>query len=98
MKIRGGAGLIVKAGGTMKAAEFGTEVHYIFGRPKVAGSMSRRVFPKHISATVEKTNGYVVGKTIRDTMDQTQKDVRDAVLTEIAKDFVSAGARVRKHF
>ena len=98
VKLRGGAGLIVKAGGTMKGAEFGTEVHYVFGRAKVAGAMKRRVYPRHISAVTTNTNGYVVGKTIRDTMDETQRDVRDAVLTEIAGDLARAGAKVRKAF
>jgi len=96
-KVRGGAAVGIRGGGTAIGAEYGTEVHMVFGRFKVAGAMKRRVFPPNIAAT-DATDGYVVGQTIKDTMPETQKDVRDAVLTEMAKDLARAGARVRKAF
>lgn len=96
-RMRGGAGILVKGGGTMLGAEFGMSVHYVFGRPVKQASMKRRVMPTPIR-TAKKTEGYVVGQTIKDTMKETQEDVRDAVLTELAKDLKSAGAKVRKRF
>lgn len=95
VKMRGGAGILVKGGGTMLGAEFGMSVHYVYGRPVKQASMKRRVMPVPIRSA-KKTEGYVVGQTIKDTMKDTQNDVRDAVLAELAKDLRRAGAKVRK--
>ena len=91
---KGGAVMIVRGGGTMIGAEFGMKVHYVFGRPVLQASMSRRVMP--IPVRTAKVDGYVVGATIKATMDQTQKDVRDAVLSGFAKDLAQAGLKVTK--
>jgi hypothetical protein len=91
---KGGAVMIVRGGGTMIGAEFGMKIQYVFGRPILQSSMSRRVMP--IPVRTAKVDGYVVGATIKATMDQTQKDVRDAVLAGIGKDLARVGLRVSK--
>jgi len=93
-RLKGGAAMVLRGGSTVIGAEFGMKVHYVFGRPVLQSSMSRRTMP--IPVRTAKVDGYVVGSTIKATMDQTQKDVRDAVLAGIAKDLTRAGLRVAK--
>ena len=91
---KGGAVMIVRGGGTMIGAEFGMKIQYVFGKPVTQASMSRRVMP--VPVRTAKVDGYVVGATIKATMDETQRDVRDAVLESFAKDLSRAGLKVTK--
>jgi len=69
---RGHPAATIERGGTMVAAEFGTKLHYVWGRPVQARSMKRRVFGARVGRG---RLGKVVGKTAERNLPDTERRI-----------------------
>ena len=85
---RGRPAAIIERGGTMVAAEFGTKLHYVWGRPVQARSMKRRVFGARVGRG---RLGKVVGKTAERNLPQTERRIAVAFDKAAESEFRRAG-------
>ena len=81
--------LRVSAVPSAAAVEFGTHIHFVFGRPVSASQMKRRVFKpwrgNQFTVTRGSSTGYVVQDAIRDTLPKVEATYHDEIEDAIAK-------------
>lgn len=72
----------------VRAAVFGTELHWVYGNPIPASQMSRRVWRPWIGANWEPEEGlYGVSPAIKSRMDQTVETYSDGMMQALAHAF-----------
>lgn len=72
----------------VRAAVFGTELHYVFGNPIPASAMVRRVWQPWVGSNWTPEEGlYGVSPAIRERMDKTLETYSDAMMAALAQAF-----------
>lgn len=86
--IGGHHGIELQRGGTMIAAEYGSNFHHVFGRRIPVKSMKRRVFGARVKRW---TSGKVVGKTVKADLPKTERKLAIAFDKEAERLFDRQG-------